>query len=281
MRGKELRSAAQRGFDGFTRNRGGTYVVVFGTGHDDVETYIPQPGELREASRTRAEWREWIVGMLKGAGLRVSKQRGPDAQKYALVDAPPSRLAKEAQRIKLRVKTRKGGTGGGQEEAEAFSRSYPWAAQYEPFEVNNVWKHASFYATQQGHSETWPDETNEQATLACFDFRSKDRAQLILSIMQTEHHMGGAGLDFDLFKLHGVVDQVFPLHGSGRPTLRRTWGNLRLVCTIPRGLPHRSARRLCGRECGMSAWNQPLDDVRDYFGETLALCALRADLAAN
>lgn len=257
------------------RNRGGTYVVVFRTGNDDVETYIPQPGELRETSRTRAEWREWIVGMLKGAGLRVSKHRGPDAQKYALVDAAPSRLAKEAQRIKLRMKTRKGGAGGSQEAGDEFSRSYPWAGQYEPFEVSNIWRHASFYATQRGLSETWPDETNESATRACFDFPCKDRAQLIHSIMETEHHMGGAGLDFDLFKYQGVVEQVFPLHGPGRHSLRKTWGNMRLVCTVPCGRQRRSRRQGQGRRCGcgLSAWNQPLDDVRDYFGEKIALCA--------
>ena len=251
-----------------SRNRGGSYVVLFRSDGHGVETRIPQPGDLRD-TRTRTEWREWIVGMLKGAGLRVSKHAGPGGQKYALVDAAPSRLAKEAQRIKLRVKTRKDGAGSSQEDGGEFSRSYPWAGLYEPFEVNNVWKHANFYAMQRGHSETWPDESNESATQACFDFRSKDRAQLILSIMETEHHMGGAGLDFDLFKYHGVVEQVFPLHGPGRHSLRKNWGSMRLVCRLQR----RAARRSCGRGCGLAAWNQPLDDVRDYFGEKIALCA--------
>jgi hypothetical protein len=258
-----------------TRNRGGTYVVVFRTDKPDVRTCVPQTGELQN-TRTRAEWVEWIVAMLKEAGLRVSKHEHSDGQKYALVGAAPSRLAKEAQRIKLRVKTGKGGTGD-PDVADEFRRSYPWAGQYEPFEVKNVQKYASFYAMQRGHSESWPGpEANESAAQAVFDFGSKDRAQLIHSIMETEHHMGGAGLDFDLFKHHGVVEQVFPLHGSGRHPLRKSWGNMRLICTNPCGLQRRSRRRTCGCGCGPSAWNQPLDDVRDYFGEKIAFCASRA-----
>jgi hypothetical protein len=259
------------------RSAGGSYVVVFRAHGDEegAETRIPQPGDLPD-TRTRADWRGWIVALLQAAGLRVTKHAGPDGQLYALVDASPSRLAAEAERTRLRVKTRRGGGGGGQEEAAAFSRAYPWAGQYEVFAVDQVRRCPNFYAMQHGHSESWPDETNERSTLACFDFRSKDRAQLILSIMETEHYMGGAGLDFDLFKYHGVVDQVFPLHGAGRHLLHTSWGNMRLACTVGRGARRGLARRTCCRGCGLAGWNQPLDDVRDYFGEKIAFCELCA-----
>ena len=258
------------------RSPGGSYVVVFQTipaGGEGAGLRIPQPGELPE-SRTRAEWRDWIVAMLKAAGLRVTKHSGPDGRLYAVVDAPPSRLASEAERIGLRVKTRKGGGGGGQEEAAAFGRAYPWAGQYEAFAADKVRDCPNFYAMQHGHSEVWPDETNERGTRAIFDFRSKDRAQLISSIMETEHHMGGAGLDFELFVYHAVVQQVFPLHGAGRHLLRKSWGNMRLVCTLGGGARRGSGRQSCCSGCALSAWNQPLDDVRDYFGEKIAFCKL-------
>ena len=257
------------------RTPGGSYVIVFDGGGDAaVACRIPQPGDLPE-SRTRAEWRDWIVAMLKAAGLRVSKHAGPDGRLYAVVDAPPSRLASEAERVGLRVKTRKGGGGGGQEEAAAFGRAYPWAGQYEPFAADKVRDCPNFYAMQHGHSEAWPDETNERGTRAVFDFRSKDRAQLISSIMETEHHMGGAGLDFELFLYHAVVQQVFPLHGAGRHLLRKSWGNMRQACTLGGSGARRGAgRRSCCSGCAQSAWNQPLDDVRDYFGEKIAFCKL-------
>ena len=79
------------------RSPGGSFVVAFaadGAGAAAAELRIPQAAGL-PASRTRADWRCWIVAVLRAAGLRVSQRAGPagDGRLYAVVDAPPARLA--------------------------------------------------------------------------------------------------------------------------------------------------------------------------------------------
>jgi hypothetical protein len=88
--------------------------------------------------------------------------------------------------------------------------------------------------------KVWPNGTN---------FRGVDRLKLIQSILMARKYEGGCFLDvYKLIKTKCMIG-YFPLHDYVElRTLEEKW--LRF-CQLP--------------------WNQPMDDIKDYFGEKVAL----------
>eukprot|EP00966_Prymnesium_polylepis_P013103 302166-Prymnesium_polylepis.1 len=81
-------------------------------------------------------------------------------------------------------------------------------------------------------------------------FTSLERLQLVQKLVTERKVDGGCGIDLEVEQRNGVLSNVLPLHdGTARRQLFRTW------CTAPMALVPR----------------QPLDEVRDYFGEKIAL----------
>jgi len=91
-----------------------------------------------------------------------------------------------------------------------------------------------------------------------FSFRSKPRIQLVWSLLTAdwapEIEKCGAGLFPGRLIKRGVVKHVFCKHGPSLPTLGETWARFGLI-----------------GDCGRGFLYQPIDSVRDYFGEKIAM----------
>ena len=75
--------------------------------------------------------------------------------------------------------------------------------------------------------------------------------------------------DFSVFKEHGIVEAIFPLHeaSSGERVTRDSLAKVWLS-------PWHNGSPFVSFEVApwyMKPWAQPLDDIREYFGETVAL----------
>jgi hypothetical protein len=80
-------------------------------------------------------------------------------------------------------------------------------------------------------------------------FRESVRIKLSLMVLEAPQYKGGAGLSLRTDKQHGSLLAYFPLHKQEdiKP-LSKKWLT---YCSAP--------------------WNQPYDEIRDYFGEKIAL----------
>lgn len=88
-------------------------------------------------------------------------------------------------------------------------------------------------------------DNNGQDTL----FRKTQRIFLILAIMEGDPDRGGAGQNMDKLVQNKIVTRIFPLHEP--PKLNHfltTWASPKVI--------HK---------------NQPIDEIRDYFGEEIAM----------
>ena len=83
-------------------------------------------------------------------------------------------------------------------------------------------------------------------------FRSSKRQEVIFSIMQAKHNEGGAELDVLMLVHRNAVLQFFPLHNETYVNdLRERWAGT--------------------KRDKWKIWDQPLKEIRDYFGEYVAL----------
>jgi len=80
-------------------------------------------------------------------------------------------------------------------------------------------------------------------------FRGVDRIKLIMGIMSARRHEGGCHLDFNRMMKEKAILAYFPLHDRKElMQLEHKWLNFWMV-----------------------PWNQPFDDIKDYFGEKIGL----------
>eukprot|EP01119_Soliformovum_irregulare_P016980 TRINITY_DN49_c0_g2_i1.p1 TRINITY_DN49_c0_g2~~TRINITY_DN49_c0_g2_i1.p1 ORF type:complete len:776 (+),score=246.23 TRINITY_DN49_c0_g2_i1:64-2391(+) len=81
-------------------------------------------------------------------------------------------------------------------------------------------------------------------------YRFNQRMQLVRSILETSQDevLPGAGLDMKRLVNEGAIAKFYPLHDESKKQLFREWANLKAVFKF-----------------------QPLDRIRDYFGEEVAL----------
>jgi len=92
-----------------------------------------------------------------------------------------------------------------------------------------------------------------------FRFKSKDAMFIIRKTIEAPIEtnplakgQGGCDLNFALLLASGHVNSFFSLHGPTLATLANVWGNFRLIQKWP-------------------FHQQPIDDIRDYFGERIAM----------
>ena len=94
----------------------------------------------------------------------------------------------------------------------------------------------------------------------------------------------GLYLDFDVLKREGIIEQIFPLHDASfgervtRNTFTKSWlfpwlaPNAKHVGGPYVSHPSSGDNVLC--PWNLRAWAQPFSDIREYFGEAVALAFL-------
>eukprot|EP01050_Picozoa_sp_SAG11_P011258 SAG11_NODE_1180_length_5595_cov_5.933224_4_plen_323_part_00 len=154
-------------------------------------------------------------------------------------------------------------------------------------------------AAETAVGETQQRLAAEQRFKGLFDFAScsAQKAKLLLSIMESPKESGGAGINFEEFGPEGseILSDFFPLHGESElQLLRHRWAKWSLMFHDSFG----SRKQLLDidgspmhdpstnppkplLEVLPCRWNQPLDEIRDYFGVKIAFCELtHSDLTA-
>jgi len=82
-------------------------------------------------------------------------------------------------------------------------------------------------------------------------FSSGERQRIVVSLMESSAEDGGAELDFEQLEEDGIVTRHTPLHnGPEFELLRRQWASPAII-----------------KQLNVS---QPIDLIRDYYGEKLA-----------
>mmetsp|Transcript_20824 Transcript_20824/g.53741 ORF Transcript_20824/g.53741 Transcript_20824/m.53741 type:complete len:693 (-) Transcript_20824:468-2546(-) len=161
-----------------------------------------------------------VVSALRAAGLTVQRFKSRDKDEYFVtVGATQKRLEVEAEANSIPVKLNERHGGG-----------------YTEFKQAEL----DFYEGS-GEGNT-------------FSFRTKERVQLIKSIMEGSKRDGDAGLDLDKLVYTKKMKTYFAVHGPSREKLFMEW-----------------AKSKGAKKWYQAVLYQPLDDVRDYFGSVIAL----------
>jgi len=237
-------------YTGVTENRGHVatdtteevdfvWVMVFANPDDEESTKTEEKKEKRRALIRDTLDKLYRVGIVVQMYLSVDG----DEIFVELGGCQPF-LELKASEINLNTKTRPY-----EEEIELKDRFEPdgsptkstieHRAGYDSFSIGN----ASKFWGRKG-----PDSED-------FFFRSKEQTMIVQSVMEQRPGLtegsGGAGLNLDALMKKNVLLQVFPLHGPLRVQLLEEWANYHLMWT--------------------QFHKQPIDLVRDYFGEKIAI----------
>jgi len=181
------------------------------------------------------EDRERIVTSLLRAGLALKKHTSIDGDElYIKIGAPQRFIEFVATRLQLPVKFKKLG--------HLDDGTEIWVTGYKPFELDL--SHEYVGINQKGEP---------------FKFGSKSRLQivdyLIREMWAPELAKFGAKLDMVQEVEDENVVHFFPLHDMKRiEPLRESWGRWELMWDMTNGMS-----------------NQPYNDIKDYFGEQIAL----------
>jgi len=262
------------------------YSVVLVFHNDQHPRYNDRPKrrqELREA-------RHRTLLNLARAGL-VTKTRlsASEGQLYVLVGAPQRFLEMQATQLEIPVKVhRETRRLNDNDEMETS-----WEEYYVPFDMLNCDDVVELQP--EGNQQAKAGSTYLEMTEAECDctgvvkkpapsrfFRSKPRIQIILQLMRDkwspEDGRFGAEVNTTRLMTEKLLIDCFPLHGPGRQRLRESWADFRLMLSCH---PIDSATAIAAGERGswkgwkapsgtLLPWGQPIDEIRDYFGEKLA-----------
>ena len=201
-------------------------------GSKEAERLHDKEEEAEKLKRTRTD----VLLALKRVGLRVVKHRTRDDKKMLLkVTAPLALLEEEAERTKMEMRLK----------PEFNDPDRPDVSTYADYEI--VRKHE--FALKSGRL-----------------FSSLERQRLVYSKMEAAKDQGGAELDIDRLIAEKAFANCFPLHSEERDELLTEWCSLLGFRIWP--CTKDGKRRRLWPDLGLM--QQPIEDVRDYFGEKIA-----------
>ena len=232
-------------------------------GKDDAVKGEATKGRERSDTLTKIEERKAARGetldKLKYVGLRVVKQKSRDGKRmFVKLTAPQSRLEQEAERLEIDMKLSSSGRKEGKNETvayEAFTRANRRMFARKP---------ATCISASGGLSEA------QVMVRGMRLFSALERQRLIFSIIEAAAdpslppEMQGAELDPDALVSQRVFTTFFPLHSTERDELYTEWADIKGLRVWPCTGRGGTKRRLFP---DIGLLQQPLDDVRDYFGE--------------
>jgi hypothetical protein len=196
-----------------------------------------------EGKAAMKQCREDSIKKMLCAGLALKKYQSVDGDEYVVeIGAPQPFLEFIATQIKIPVKHKKTTI---EKDAEG-NETEVTKEGYKPFDMLQKDQFI-------GMNADWCQDS--------FVFRSKPRQQIVQHIIRErwcpEMNLFGAGLDTQNMLLEGQIKHFFPTHGPLLAEFDETWSKFSLACCC-----------VCN---GTGMWNQPIDQIRDYFGEKLAM----------
>ena len=205
----------------------------------------PKESKLSKQARKEAKEREdlahkrvSVILSLRRVGLKVVKHKMPDGSKMLLkISGTDAMLEREAERCEIELKLKP-------EYGDPKHPTCPTYSDYSPI--------------RKDHFERKPGDQL---------FSALERQRLVTQIIEGEIADGGANLDLDRLVQEKVFSEYFSLHSDELTPLANKW------CALPWSLAIwpckvEGERRTCFPDLGL--FYQPVNDIRDYFGEKIA-----------
>jgi hypothetical protein len=211
----------------------------------------PEEADEEQALEIRQK-REALMLALEELGLRLHRMRGRDeSELFILVGASQEVLEYHAQALKIKCPLKPSPLV--LKRAKALGTRPP--AIRAPFTIANR-------------------DAFRSAKEDSFEFRSRLKAEIVQQAIEAPEFLGGAGINLESAVASGDVYQFYILHGHALQSLREHW------CQLQRafGRGRLSELPYDDRTGWLSPIEQPIEKLREYFGEKIALYLLRPSL---
>eukprot|EP00736_Rhodelphis_marinus_P013030 Rmarinus@m.25944 len=239
-----------------------SYCMVF-PNEEDMEI-PPKKKQWYKTERLR------MINELKKKGVKIVKQKSRDGDElFAKLSLVDEQMEIIAEKIELRVAIRQTDKG----RRVTYTERKPQEVDDETAPLN-PYKRETELANIQGwwlsDAAPCPDEGFMTSGLSAgagyvpfkradkhlykgfingkFSFLSREKMIIVQHVVEGDEELGGAGINVGMAIKEGTLVQFFPMHGDGLDELIRAWSE---------------------KYDGLT--NQPLDSIRDYYGEKIGL----------
>ena len=227
--------------------------------HDQGEKQAKQRDE-RDAKRQECEaYRERVAIKLEALGLRLYKTQNKNGSLiFLLVGADQAVLEYQAEMHQMPVELLPSGR------IQKFMRDATLHSNSGPgSQLGLVTASAPFVADERPGDGKLKINFRSARGSSRFEFQTAIKGRVLQTVIQASESLGGAGINMvDLNRAEGM-HAAFQVHDANLLKLMADWADLRRI--IGRG--HLKTHRTSG----WVGWSQPLNRLREYFGETPAM----------